>query len=55
MHPLVAHENATSVGRAWLKPNSITLAGSEPVRSWFEAKFHYTIWIEPASNRLRTR
>jgi len=35
-------------------PNSITLAGSELVRSWFEAKFHYVIWIEPASNQLRT-
>jgi len=29
-------------------------AGSELVRSWFEAKFHYAIWIEPASNQLRT-
>jgi len=39
-----------------LKPNSITLAGSELVRSWFEAKFHCAcaIWIEPASNQLRT-
>jgi len=37
-----------------LKPNSITLAGSELVRSWFEAKCHYAIWIEPASNQLRT-
>jgi len=26
-----------------LKPNSITLTGSELVRSWFEAKFHYAI------------
>jgi len=39
---------------AVLKPNSITLAGSELVRSWFEAKFHYAIRIEPASNQLRT-
>jgi len=37
-----------------LKPNSITLAGLELVRSWFEAKFHYAIWIELASNQLRT-
>ena len=37
-----------------LKPNSITLAGSELVRSWFEAKFHYAIWIEPPSNQIRT-
>jgi len=29
-------------------------AGSELVRSWFEAKFHYAIWFEPASNQLRT-
>jgi len=26
----------------------------ELVGSWFEAKFHYAIWIEPASNQLRT-
>jgi len=37
-----------------LKPNYITLAGSEVVRSWFEAKFHYAIWFEPALNQLRT-
>ena len=35
-----------------LKPNSIALAGSELVRSWFEAKFHYAIWFEPASNQI---
>jgi len=38
----------------WLKPNSITLAGSELVRSWFEVKFHYAIWFEPASNQVQT-
>jgi len=32
----------------------MTLAGSELVRSWLEAKFHYAIWFEPASNQLRT-
>ena len=39
---------------ASLKPNSIKLAGSELIRSWFEVKFHYAIWFEPASNQLRT-
>jgi len=29
-------------------------AGSDLVRSWFEAKFHYAIWFKPASNQLRT-
>jgi len=27
----------------YLQPNSITLAGSELVRSWFKAKFHYAV------------
>jgi len=31
-----------------------TIADSEMVRSWFEAKFHYAIWFEPALNQLRT-
>jgi len=29
-------------------------AGSELVRSWFGAKFHYAVLFEPAPNQLRT-
>jgi len=29
-----------------VKPNCITLARSELVRSWFEARFHYAIWFQ---------
>jgi len=31
------------------------LAGLKLVADRFEAKFHYTIWFEPAPNQLRTR
>jgi len=30
------------------------LAGSKLVADRFEAKFHYAIWFEPASNQLQT-
>jgi len=36
-----------------LKPNSITLAGSEVVRSWFESVGVMEFGFEPASNQLR--
>jgi len=35
-----------------LKPNSITLAGSKLVTDRFEAKFHYSVWFEPAPNQI---
>jgi len=34
--------------------NLYTLAGLKLVADRFEAKFHYAIWFEPASNQLRT-
>jgi len=37
-----------------LKPNSITLAGSELVGSWFESYSVMEFGFEPASNQLRT-
>jgi len=38
----------------WQKPNSITLVGSELVRSWFEPDSVIEFGFEAASNQLRT-
>ena len=49
-----AATSGTTLAFDCLKPNSITLAGSELVRSWFKAKFRYAVWFEPTLNQLQT-
>jgi len=46
--------SASSYTYVSLKPNSITLAGSELVRRWFEAGSNQIAWWNLASNQLRT-
>jgi len=56
MSDINVYRSSAAISQSWvissLKPNSITLAGSNLVADRFEAKLHYTIWFE-ASNLLR--